>query len=369
MNQFPILDRDDIHSWLLESEPERLEKLWSLADSARRAHVGDEVHVRGLVEFSNRCVRTCHYCGLRAGRRSLPRYRMNETEIMACVQEAVERRFGAVVLQSGEDPGLEVEWLAGVVRRIRRETPLAVTLSCGERSREELARWRSAGANRYLLRFETSDRELSRRIHPPSWRATADRLEMLVWIKELGYETGSGIMVGLPGQTWATLVDDIEWFRRLDLDMIGLGPYVPHPDTPLGRPCPPVRLAADQVPNTELAAYKVLALTRLLCPRVNLPSTTALATLDREHGWELGLQRGANVIMVDLTPAAYRVAYEIYPAKAVIGRTPEEQRENVAAMLRRLGRRPGAGAGTSRNFAARRPPAAAECPAQKRGDL
>ncbi len=350
------MNRNEILTWLLEENPDRLETLWSLADRVRRDHVGDSVHIRGLIEFSSYCRSNCRYCGMRSGRKSFPRYRMTADEIYASALEAVARGYGTVVMQSGEDPHLDVEWLAGVIGKIKRETPLAVTLSLGERALEKLARLREAGADRYYLRFETSDRLLWKRIHPSGIKGAPHRLDLLPRIKELGYETGSGIMVGIPGQTWDSLAEDIEWFRRLDLDMIGCGPFVPHPDTPLGRehrgqvlPNP----SPSQVPNTNRAACKVMALTRLVCPDVSIPSTTALATLDQEDGYRLGLQSGANVLMVNLTPLEYRRLYEIYPGKAGIAEPPQLQRERVDSLLSGLGRTAGKGPGASRNYEAR----------------
>jgi biotin synthase len=351
------MNRSEILSWLLEEDPERLERLWILADDERRKHVGDAVHIRGLIEFSNYCRSHCHYCGMRSDRNRLVRYRMTGEEIIASAQEAVARGYGTVVMQSGEDPGLDVAWLAGVIKTIKRETSLAVTLSCGERSGSELARLHEAGADRYYLRFETSDRILWEKIHPSAKKAASHRLDLLPRIKELGYETGSGIMVGIPGQTWSSLAEDLQWFQRLDLDMIGCGPFVPHEDTPSGRAyLHPDRVGPDeeQTPNTDLMTYKVMALTRLLCPDVNIPTTTALATLNREAGHLLGLQRGANVLMVNLTPIQYRSLYEIYPAKAGIGESAQAQLDRVNALLSRLGRTAGEGSGTSPNYEARR---------------
>jgi biotin synthase len=354
------MNRDEIIFWLTEQDPACLEHLWRMADTVRRENVGEQIHLRGLIEFSNVCARNCHYCGMRAGRRSLVRYRMAAAEILACAGEAVSRGYGTVVLQSGENPGLAAAWLADVIRQIKRDTGLAITLSCGERSRDELALWREAGADRYLLRFETSSMRLWNRIHPSvSSQTEHRRLAILHTIRELGYETGSGIMVGIPGQTWESLVQDIEWFRSLDLDMMGIGPYIPHPDTPLGRRRPSL-LSGGQVPATELMTHKVLALARLVCPRTNIPSTTALATLNRDHGWELGLRRGANVLMVNLTPQNYRGLYDIYPAKAEAGESCDEQRHRVRALIEGLGRLAGAGPGASRNYQVRRGTPAAD---------
>lgn len=342
---------DEILGWLREPSPSRLNDLWRLADETRQRHVGGEVHLRGLVEISNYCIRLCSYCGLRAANQKLTRYRMSGDEILACAHQAVGFGYGTVVLQSGEDPGIRADWMADVIRRIKAETALAVTLSLGERTPEELVLWRTAGADRYLLRFETSDRELYEQIHPPLPGIEVDRVELLGRARELGYEIGSGVMIGIPGQTYESLARDIELFGRLSLDMIGVGPFLPHPETPLGQSDrPPVAWDDRQVPNNELMTYKVIALARLTCPRANIPSTTALATLNKEQGRELGLVRGANVVMPNLTPPEYRIHYEIYPNKACIRETGEACHGCLAARIESIGREIGSGRGDSPNF-------------------
>jgi len=336
--------------WLREEDLVRLEPLWQAADAARKAHVGDEVHLRGLIEISSYCIRKCAYCGLRAEHRDLQRYRMTREEILECARQARDYGYGTVVMQSGEDYGITREWLEDIVRALKRETGLAITLSLGERPDEDLIAWRAAGANRYLLRFETSDRDLYDRIHPPTNRqGLSDRIAMLKRLKELGYEAGSGVMVGIPGQTYAILARDIALFRELDLDMIGVGPFIAHPDTPLGRGEFPVAPESEQVPNTELMTYKVLALTRLACPEGNIPSTTALATLNLAQGRELGLMRGANVVMPNLTPVRYRALYEIYPAKACIRESAGDCCSCIQARIRGIGRIPGTGPGSRKH--------------------
>lgn len=354
------MTRSELETWLRESDPARLEQLWAWADRVRRQHVGDEVHLRGLVEISNYCVRSCGYCGIRTERK-IPRYRMTAEEILACARQAVQYGYGTLVLQSGEDYGITRDWLAAIIRRVKSETALAVTLSLGERPEEDLIAWREAGADRYLLRFETSDRALYDRIHPPRpGQQRSDRFALLRRLREMGYEIGSGVMIGIPGQTYTSLAADIALFAELDLDMIGVGPWIAHPDTPLGKsqdasresraaegstgetPAPP---EDEQVPNTEQMTYKVLALTRIVCPEANIPSTTALATLNKEGGRELGLSRGANVVMPNLTPAPYRALYEIYPEKACLNETAEVcclcLRQRIESLGRRVGKGPG----------------------------
>lgn len=344
----------EVVGWLIETDAGRLEELWQLADRCRRDNVGDEVHLRGLIEISNHCVRRCGYCGINIENRTVERYRMTEKEILDCARQAVEFGYGTVVLQSGEDPGFKTDLIAQIIRAIKKETPLAVTLSLGERSDEELVLWRQAGADRYLIRFETSNPQLYERIHPSLSGRRSDRFAILRRLRELGYETGSGVMIGIPGQTYQDLAKDIVAFTELDLDMIGVGPYLPHPATPLGeeynnltvsrsaRPKP-----TDQVPNTELMTYKVMALSRLICPLANIPSTTALATVNKESGRELGLMRGANIVMPNLTPAKYRAMYEIYPAKACIQETADKCHACMKARIVSIGRKIGIGRGDS----------------------
>ena len=342
------MTRTEIVGWLREEDEARLERLWAAADRARKEQVGDEVHLRGLIELSSFCRRDCHYCGIR-GSRKIERYRLSEAEVKDCMRLAVRLGYGTVVLQSGEDPGTSQEFITRAIRFAKTETPLAVTLSLGERSAEDLVAWRDAGADRYLLRHETSDMELFHRIHPDCGGEPSDRIEFLRRLKRFGYEVGSGVMVGIPGQSYETLANDILLFRELDLEMVGVGPYLAHPDTPLGRDAAGLRLEPDrQVPATDVMTTKVIALTRLVCPGVNIPSTTALATVNNENGRELGLTRGANVWMPNLTPVRYRTLYDIYPDKACVGDTAEACQACLMRRIASIGRVPGKGPGGRR---------------------
>lgn len=337
----------EIETWLRETDEQKLEQLWAAADAVRKAHVGDAVHLRGLIEISNYCVRRCAYCGLAADNKDMTRYRMNADEIFACAKEAAGYGYGTVVMQAGEDYGIETHWLADIVQRIKAELPLAVTLSMGERPFEDLKLWRAAGADRYLLRFETSDIKLYNLIHPPRPGQTTDRFEILKQLQQLCYETGSGVMIGIPGQTCRTLANDIAIFRRYDMDMIGVGPYIANPLTPLGRGEIAIDIdPEDQVHNTEWMTYKVIALTRLVCPQANIPSTTALATINKKSGRELGLARGANVVMPNVTPVEYRTQYEIYPGKACLNETAAQCQGCLAARIASIGRTIGTGHGS-----------------------
>lgn len=312
----------------------------------RKRHVGNAVHLRGLIEISSHCMRQCMYCGLRKGNRDLVRYRMTREEILDCVREAVRLGYGTVVMQAGEDDGLTADWIAEIVRWIKRETPLAVTLSLGERQSDELQLWRSAGADRYLLRFETSDENLFRIIHPQRFSGGPDRLTLLRQLKRFGYEAGGGVMVGIPGQSFESLAQDILAFHALDLDMIGIGPYIPYVATPLGSGAlRPEIASSEQVPANEEMVCKMIALTRIACPNANIPSTTALATINRVDGRKLGLRAGANVVMPNLTPTKYRRMYEIYPGKACIEESSIDCNRCLRGQIHSLGRFAGEGLG------------------------
>jgi biotin synthase len=350
------MTRDEILRWLKVADTHDLERLWAAADVTRRRYVGDEVHLRGLIEVSNVCQRSCAYCGIAACAPRVERYRMTQEDILECADKALEYGFGTVVMQAGEDPGITGDWMAETIQKIKHRTGLAITLSLGERCEADLRAWRDAGADRYLLRFETTDPDLYRRIHPSLPGGVSDRIHQLLRMRELGFEIGTGVMVGLPGQTWETLANDIWTFRDYAMDMIGIGPYIPSPGTPLDGPLGEmlqVEAATEQVPNDPLTTLKTLALTRLVCPETNIPSTTALATLDPASGRANGLQRGANVIMPNLTQSKYRVLYQIYPGKAGLHETADITAARIRNQIETLGRRVGVGPGTSPRMAQR----------------
>lgn len=351
------LTHDEILHFLQTSDSAELEQLWKAADSVRRKYVGDEVHLRGLIEVSNICTAQCTYCGIRVNNVHVNRYRMELAEILDSVRLAERFGYGTVVLQSGEAPAvMSDDWVTNVIREIRKISSLAITLSLGERPANDYQAyrdWAEAGANRYLIRFETSNPELFRVLHP-GHPGLEVRLLALQKLREAGFEIGSGVMVGIPGETWDDLTSDLELFRKLNLDMIGIGPFLPHPETPLGAkflqsPSHEHR-NSTVVPNDELTTLKALALTRLLRPGSNIPSTTALACVDRAAGHEYGLTRGANVIMPNVTPSKYRKLYEIYPSKATTAEAAELFDQKLKERIVSIGRTVGAGAGNSYNF-------------------
>lgn len=322
----------------------QLRMLAEWADDVRATTVGEEVHLRGLIEICNICRRHCAYCGLRAGNRVLPRVRMEREEIIESAEAAVDLGCRTVVLQSGEYFGLDADLIGEIIREIKSRFDVAVTLSLGERGQTELRHWRDCGADRYLLKFETSDRRLYARYHPPRADGPQHRLDLLPVLRDLGYEVGSGIMVGLPGQTWPSVAADFRLFAELDLDMIAIGPWVPHPFTPLGSRYsdgPPSN--ARQVPNTYLATRRLIALARILCPEANIPLTAALSEAGPEDHLA-ALRGGCNVVMLDVTPAAYRVAYDIYPSRIRTGDALTRNRSILRALRssgRPIGKDPG----------------------------
>lgn len=263
---------------------------------------GSHVYARGIIEFSNICRRNCHYCGLRVQNRNLRRYLLSRAKIMAAARAAAAGGVDTIVLQSGEG-ACQTGWLADVVRAIREELGLAVTLSVGERPAADYEIWRRAGASRYLLKHETCDPALYRRLHPGY--SLKRRLDCMRQLRGLGYELGGGFMIGLPGQTLSTLASDILLCLGLHVDMCGAGPFIPQKNTPL----------AAAAPGGVELTLAVLAVLRLCLPRANLPATTALATLDPQAGQTSGLLAGANVLMPAFTPPAAARNYAIYDSK------------------------------------------------------
>lgn len=341
------MEFEEILYWLKEKNDDKLVLLWEKADEVRKKYVGDAIHLRGLIEISNYCSKNCHYCGIRKGNKKLLRYRMTEEEILETAKVGEALGYGTVVLQSGEDLDFAPEDIAKVIEKIKTQTCLAVTLSMGEREKKILELWRKAGADRYLLKFETSDPILFKVLHKGSNKKDLQRrIDLLLYMRELGYEVGSGIIVGLPGQTYESVANDILKFKELDLDMIGIGPYIPHPDTPLGKGYGKHNCEERlHISNTPESTLKVIALTRLVCPESNIPATTALATMGGVEARKLGLARGANVIMPNITPFKYRVYYDIYPGKTVSLESIEETHYKLLKLITELGRIPGVGKG------------------------
>lgn len=308
---------------LLE-DPSVDEAVFAAADRVRKQTVGDAVHLRGLIEFSNICKQNCFYCGLRRDNANVHRYRMSETEILRLAEHAKALGFQTLVLQAGEDDYFTLERLTPILKGIK-QLGFAITLSIGEKTPEEYAAYKQAGADRYLLRIETTSRQLYGRFHPGM--SFDNRLACLQSLRQEGYEVGTGCLVGLPGQTMSDLADDLLFFQSIDADMIGLGPFIPNQDTPL----------SAEAGGTFQLARKTMALARLLRPDANIPATTAMEAL-HPQGRILALQSGANVIMPNVTEGDYRSWYVLYPGKVGVHDTPENSVENIKAKIASIGR-------------------------------
>jgi biotin synthase len=299
--------------------------LYDAADGIRAARVGNEVHLRGLIEFSSICRKNCAYCGLRRDNRALERYRLDPETIVATAQAAEKLGYRSVVLQSGEDLWFTAERLAEIIRAIKADTDLAITVSAGECDRETYCSWRDAGADRYLLRIETTDSGLFAALHPDD--DLQARMQCLYDLRDLGYQLGSGVMVGLPGQAAAHLANDVVWLHELGVEMIGVGPFIPHPNTPLG----------GVVGGTVERTLRLVAVLRLVFPDAHIPATTAMGSL-HPLGRERALQAGANVVMPNVTPTAQRAQYEIYPDKICLSDDPAHCRGCITLRILGLGR-------------------------------
>lgn len=312
---------------LLSSGEREAGKLFALADRTRKKFAGDGILLRGLVEFSNECSRGCHYCGLNKGRNGLDRYRMSKEDILASVGKAAGFGLKTVVLQSGEDDSLDVEWLADVIRSVKSHFDIAVTLSCGEKSREVYGIWRQAGADRYLLKIETTNSLIYKELHPDM--VFEDRLNCLRYLRELDYQVGSGSLVGLKGQTPEDLAGDIIFFKQNNFDMLGIGPFIPHAETACG----------EDAAGDVFLTLKMIAVTRIALKDIHMPATTAIGSIEEGRDYrEDALKAGANVLMPNFTPARYRRQYEIYPHKRCLSEEPGSCLSCLGAMAGSIGR-------------------------------
>lgn len=305
---------------LLGGEEE--DELIAAADEVRRENYGDAVYVRGLIEFTNCCGNDCYYCGIRRSNHKVDRYRLDQETILSCCREGYGLGYRTFVLQGGEDPYYTDEVLCSIISAIHEEFPdCAITLSAGERSTESYQRLYEAGARRYLLRHEAADEELYRMLHPEEM-SLENRERCLFDLKKTGYQVGSGFMVGAPGQTREHLIRDIRFLQQLQPDMIGIGPYLRHEDTPF----------RDQPDGSMTLTLRLIAILRLVFPWALIPSTTALGTIDPQ-GRELGLKAGANVVMPNLSPAEVREKYELYDNKICTGEESAQCRSCLEARV------------------------------------
>lgn len=299
------LKRDEIIYLLSTSKQKEIEMIYKVADKIRKKMVGDAVEIRGAIEFSNYCNKNCKYCGINASNKSASRYRMEEDEILEVVYQLKEIGIKTVILQSGEDNKWSTEKVANLVKRIKNETQMRITLSVGEKTKEEYKLLKDAGADNYLLKIETTNRDVFKTIHPDD--DFDYRVQCSKWLKELGYLNGSGCIIGLPGQKIEDIADDILFFKEMGINMIGIGPFIPAKGTPL-----------EEHPFGDVQlTLRAVAVTRIVCKKVYIPSTTALASMNKDaQVW--ALECGANTIMLINTPAKYRENYKIYDNKNMV---------------------------------------------------
>lgn len=307
------------------------EDLFIAADEVREKYLGNSVHLRGLIEFTNICKRNCMYCGLRRDNNNLKRYRLSEDEIINFAQKAVSYGYKTIVIQGGEDDYYTKERMVNIIKRIK-SLGVALTLSLGEKTYDEYKAFKEAGADRYLIRIETTDKKLYEDMDPEM--SFENRLDCLKNLGELGYEVGSGTLVGLPGQTLESIARDILFFKKINADMIGIGPFIPNQDTPL----------KDAHGENLILSLKVMALTRLILPDINIPATTAMESL-APNGRLKALQSGANVVMPNVTEGEYRKLYALYPGKICTGDTPAHCRGCITGKIQSIGRKISGGFG------------------------
>ena len=322
LRQERTLSPEELRQLLTGCDADTLRYINKQAQEVALRHFGNKIYIRGLIEVSNCCRNNCYYCGIRKGNPNIERYRLSRESILNCCKQGYELGFRTFVLQGGEDPALTNDQIEMTVARIRQEYPdCAITLSLGEKSREAYERFFRAGANRYLLRHETYNESHYRQLHPAEMSGK-QRLQCLADLKDIGYQTGTGIMVGSPGQTVEHIIEDILFIEKLQPEMIGIGPFLPHHDTPI----------AQYPSGTVERTILLLSIFRLMHPSALIPATTALATLIPD-GRERGILAGANVVMPNLSPREERRKYELYNDKASLG---AESAEGLATLQKQL---------------------------------
>lgn len=326
LHQKNFLSAEEFHRLLANRSQEDEEYARNLANQVRQQVYGNKIYVRGLIEFTNYCKNDCFYCGIRRSNREAQRYRLTEEDILTCCAEGYELGFRTFVLQGGEDPFFTDEKIVHMIHEIKKKYPdCALTLSIGEKSEESYRAFREAGADRYLLRHETADTCHYSRLHPYEM-SCEHRKNCLRTLKKLGFQTGAGFMVGSPLQTIDDLVADFLFLKELDPEMVGIGPFIPHKDTPF----------AEERGGTLEDTLFYLALLRLMLPHVLLPATTALGTIHPE-GREMGVLSGANVVMPNLSPISVRKKYMLYDGKICTGDESAQCRSCLSGRMKQIG--------------------------------
>jgi len=332
------LSKEDI-VFLLKLHKNDLDKLFRKADEIRKKHIGNEVFIRGILEFSNYCKNDCLYCGIRKSNSRLNRYRVEPEEILNIAENAVNNfGFKTVLLQSGEDDFYTAEIIEELIKKILKKCDCRIALSIGEREIEEYKQFYEAGARRCLIRFETSNKEIFKKLHPESSltkNSFFKRIELIRKLKKIGYQVGTGMMIGLPGQEIKDLAEDILLYNKLNINMAGMGPYICHPDTPLN----------GSEDGTFGLSLRMIAVTRIVCKDIFISATTALQTLNKLNGRELALQAGANLLMPNITPKKYREHYQLYPNKVCIYENPYDCADCVKRVVKNVNRKFGSGYG------------------------
>ena len=331
------LTRDDLITLMKISDPKELDMLYKKAYEVKTKEVGRKVYYRGLIEISNVCIKNCNYCGIRKGNSKVERFSMSKDEVMKGVKWIYENNYGSLALQSGERQDKEfTDFVEDIIKEIKKLSNgrLGITLSLGEQSFETYKRWFDAGAHRYLLRIESTNKELFQRLHPQDGKHTFEvRKKCLEDLREIGYQVGTGVMIGVPGQTEEDLVDDILFYRDMKIDMIGMGPYIIHKDTPLGQEWKDIVLPSEK--RVELG-LKMISLTRIFLKDVNIAATTALQGLD-SHGREKGLLAGANILMPTATLEEHKKKYLLYDNKPGIEDSVEKCRDDMDKKVKSIG--------------------------------
>jgi len=321
----PSFNRDDLIYLMKLDNAHDLHKLYDAAYAVKEEYVGKVAYYRGLIEFSNICIKDCYYCGIRKSS-SQERYDMTKEEIISMAMWAYENHYGSITLQSGERSDAEYcAFVSDLISEINKATDgkLAMTLCLGEQSHEVYQDWFNRGARRYLLRMETTNQDLYKKIHPDTALHSYDkRVKCLGVLRDIGYQVGTGVMIGLPGQTPEDLVDDILFYKNNDIDMIGMGPYVLHKNTPMGKAVVSNGQDSEEAKNSRfLYGLKMIAISRLYLKDVNIAATTALQAL-HPLGRELGLKAGANILMPIITLQEYRRKYQLYDNKPCVDDDP-----------------------------------------------
>lgn len=317
------LSKEEFTELLLHAGDDELSGyLFRLSSKAARERFGNKIYIRGLIEFSNHCKNNCYYCGIRAANSKLERYRLTPEEILSCCEQGYGLGFRTFVLQGGEDPWFTDERFCSIIREIKTGFPdCAITLSIGERSRQSYQDFFNAGADRFLLRHETADSGHYGKLHPENLKLN-NRLRCLADLKEIGYQTGTGFMVGSPFQKTEYLAEDLLYLKRLNPQMVGIGPFLPHRDTPF----------CDEPPGSTQLCLFLIGIIRLMLPNALIPATTALGTADK-NGREKGILAGANVVMPNLSPLRNRKQYALYNNKISTG---EEAAEGLALLKKKM---------------------------------